>query len=211
MKGLNPQSFEDLANSRDALMLDVRHQSDFMKGHIPNSIFIGLSGGFAPWVGALVKDTKQEIILIAEPGQEKEAITRLSRVGFDHVIGYLEGGFEAWKAADRAYETIDTLSSAELAALNAEQPVQIFDVRKSGEYTASHVEGATHTPLSSINEYLEDYNQSGDLYVHCRGGYRSVIAISILKSRGIHNLINVTEGFNQMEKENFNFTKTCQN
>ena len=211
MKGLDPQSFEDLANSRDALMLDVRHQSDFMKGHIPNSIFIGLSGGFAPWVGALVKDTKQEIILIAEAGQEEEAITRLSRVGFDHVIGYLEGGFEAWKAADRAYETIDTLPSSELAALNAEQPVKIFDVRKPGEYTASHVEGATHTPLSSINEYLEDYNQSGDLYVHCRGGYRSVIAISILKSRGIHNLINVTEGFNQMEKENFNFTKTCQN
>ena len=158
-----------------------------------------------------ILSTKQEIILIAEPGQEEEAITRLSRVGFDHVIGYLEGGFEAWKAADRAYETIDTLSSSELAALNAEQPVKIFDVRKTGEYTASHVEGATHTPLSSINEYLEDYNQSGDLYVHCRGGYRSVIAISILKSRGIHNLINVTEGFNQMEKENFNFTKTCQN
>lgn len=211
MKGLDPQSFEDIANTRDALMLDVRHQSDFIKGHIPNSIFIGLSGGFAPWVGSLVKDTKQEIILIAEPGQEEEAITRLSRVGFDHVIGYLEGGFEAWKAADRAYETIDTLSSAELAALNAEQPVKIFDVRKPGEYTASHVEGATHTPLSSINEYLDDYNQLGDLYVHCRGGYRSVIAISILKSRGIHNLINVTEGFNQMEKENFNFTKTCQN
>lgn len=211
MKGLDPQSFEDIANTRDALMLDVRHQSDFIKGHIPNSIFIGLSGGFAPWVGSLVKDTKQEIILIAEPGQEEEAITRLSRVGFDHVIGYLEGGFEAWKAADRAYETIDTLPSAELAALNAEQPVKIFDVRKPGEYTASHVEGATHTPLSSINEYLDDYNQLGDLYVHCRGGYRSVIAISILKSRGIHNLINVTEGFNQMEKENFNFTKTCQN
>ena len=211
MKALNPQSFEDLVNSRDALMLDVRHQSDFLKGHIPNSIFIGLSGGFAPWVGALVKDPKQEIILIADPGQEEEAITRLSRVGFDHVIGYLKGGFDAWKEANKAFETVDSRSSAELAVMHADKPVKIFDVRKSGEYAASHVEGATHTPLSSINEYLEDYNQPEDLFVHCKGGYRSVIAISILKSRGIHNLINVTEGYDQIEKENFRITKTCQN
>ena len=115
------------------------------------------------------------------------------------------------KEANKAFETVDSRSSAELAVMHADKPVKIFDVRKSGEYAASHVEGATHTPLSSINEYLEDYNQPEDLFVHCKGGYRSVIAISILKSRGIHNLINVTEGYDQIEKENFRITKTCQN
>jgi hydroxyacylglutathione hydrolase len=213
-KGLNAisaENFESLVNSRDILMLDVRHQSTFMEGHIPNSIFIGLSGGFAPWVGALVKDTEQEIILIADAGQEEEAITRLSRVGFDNVIGYLDGGFDAWKASGKDFETIETMASSDVAALHADSALKIFDVRKPGEFTASHVEGAVHTPLSTINEHLSKYGNEEKQYVHCRGGYRSVIAISILKARGIHNLVNITEGFDQMEKENFNFNKTCQN
>lgn len=210
LTAISTDNFEQLVNSRDVLMLDVRHQSEFINGHIPNSIFIGLDGGFAPWVGALIKDTKQEIILIAESGQEKEAITRLSRVGFDHVIGYLSGGFEAWKAAGKEYDAIVSRSAKEVAKLNQEGALRIFDVRKPGEYAASHIRGANHTPLASINEHLSKF-VAGDNYVHCLGGYRSVIAISILKSRGIHNLVNITEGYNQIEQENFDINKTCQN
>lgn len=211
LQTFDPEGFEADANSSSALMLDVRSAKQFMEGHIPNSIFIGLDGGFAPWVGALIKDTQQELLLIADEGMEEEAIIRLSRVGFDKVRGFLKGGFQAWKDAGKEVASIKTVSAAELASITTEDQSNIFDVRKPGEYEASHIKGATLTPLSKINNYLNEYDKEGELFVHCRGGYRSVIAISILKSRGIHNLTNVTEGYNGMQEENFNFVTSCQN
>ena len=213
-RGLQPYSpdgFEAVANESAALMLDVRTANDFIEGHIPNAIFIGLDGGFAPWVGALIKDTQLELLLIADEGMEEEAITRLSRVGFDKVRGFLKGGFQAWKNAGKEVATIKSVSAAQFASLEPNSQTHIFDVRKAGEYASNHLEGAQLTPLAEINNYLKNYDKEGELFVHCLGGYRSVIAISILKSRGIHNLTNITDGINGMEKENFNFVTSYQN
>ena len=195
-KALSPEAFEAEANETDALILDVRHQSEFIKGHIPRSIFIGLDGGFAPWVGALIADVKQTILLVTPEGREEEAVTRLSRVGFDNTLGHLKGGFEAWKAASKDYDTITSISANDFKSIiEKETSTQIFDVRKPGEYTSSHIENANHTPLSFLNDHLAAFPDKGLSYVHCAGGYRSVIAISILKSRGIHNLVDIAGGF----------------
>ena len=193
--GLSPTAFETAANETEAIMLDVRHQSEFVKGHIPNSIFIGIDGGFAPWVGTLIKDVKQPIILITPEGRLEETIVRLSRVGFDNVLGYLEGGFEAWKAEGREVGTIPTISAQEFAELAKKEELHVLDVRKESEYVSEHVKGAENTPLDAINEYLSEFKTEGVNYTHCAGGYRSVIANSILKSRGVHNVIDVLGGF----------------
>lgn len=192
---LSPKAFETAANETGALVLDVRHQNDFIAGHIPRSIFIGLNGDFAPWVGALVADTKQPLLLVAPEGQEEETITRLSRVGFDGTIGYLEGGFQSWKNAGIDYDTINSIP-AEMALheINSKR-VSVFDVRKVGEYQSEHVVDAKHTPLSTLNEHLSKFPKEETFYVHCAGGYRSVIAASILKSRGFHNLVDLAGGF----------------
>ncbi len=191
---LTPDSLELLAESTDALILDVRNESEFVKGFIPKSIFIGLDGSFAPWVGALVKDVKQEIILVAPEGRLEEAITRLSRVGFDQIIGYLKGGFEAWKSAGKEIDSIDSID-AQVFEKNVNDKSKVFDVRKSSEFGSEHLLNAENTPLDNLNDFMSAYPTEGKSFVHCAGGYRSVIAISILKSRGIHNLINVEGGF----------------
>jgi len=194
-QALSPDAFEVAANETEAVVLDVRHQKDFSVGHIPRSIFIGLDGGFAPWVGALIADVKQPILLITPEGKEEETITRLSRVGFDQVIGYLKGGFTAWKKASKEYDTVTSISVSEFKEIKENSKIPIFDVRKEGEFLSEHVVGANNTPLDYINNHLSEYPDQKTFYVHCAGGYRSMIAASILKSRGIHNFIDVDGGF----------------
>ncbi len=194
-QAMSPKEFEVAATETGAVMLDVRHQDDFVQGHVPNSIFIGLDGGFAPWVGALIADIKQPILLIVDEARLEEAITRLSRVGFDNIIGYLKGGFEAWKESGQEVGTIESISPEEFAARMKAGKLNVFDVRKESEYLSEHVVGAENTPLDNINEHLAEFKSDEPNYVHCAGGYRSVIASSILKSRGIHNLVDVKKGF----------------
>ncbi len=192
---LSPKAFEAAANETEAIVLDVRHQSEFIKGHIPRSIFIGIDGNFAPWVGALIVDVTQPILLVAPKGREEEVVTRLSRVGFDNVIGYLDGGFEAWKDANMEIDTITSISAEEFAKDFEDKKDVVFDVRREGEYVAEHVDGAKNTQLDYLNNYLSEFPEDKTFYVHCAGGYRSVIAASILKSRGIHNLVDVAGGY----------------
>jgi len=197
-QALSPDAFEAMANETDAIVLDVRHQSAFVKGHIPRSIFIGIDDDFAPWVGTLIGDVTQKILLVAAEGRIEETITRLSRVGFDNTIGYLEGGFEAWKKAKKECDTIATISPQSLSALEL-QNIGIYDVRKPTEYNTAHLVGAQNTPLDFINNHLDAFRKEEPSYLHCAAGYRSVIASSILKSRGIHNIINIEEGFNVLK------------
>ena len=198
--GLSPKAFEVAANETEAIVLDVRHQSEFIKGHIPRSIFIGIDGSFAPWVGALIVDVTQPILLVTPKGRDEEVVTRLSRVGFDNVIGYLEGGFEAWQENGMEYDTIKSISADEFAIDFENKKNVVFDVRREGEFIAEHVDGAQNTQLDYINNYLSEFPENDTFYVHCAGGYRSVIAASILKSRGIHNLIDVAGGYAAIKK-----------
>ncbi len=193
-KPYDATTFELLANETDALVLDVRHQDDFSVGHIPNSIFIGLDGGFAPWVGALITDAKQPILLVTPVGREAETITRLARVGYDNTIGYLEGGFETWIKSEKDIETLNSVTAEELEDKMKENTL-IFDVRKPGEFASEHIENVPSTPLDFLNNHLQEFPKDKDFYVHCAGGYRSVMAISILKARGFQNVIDVKGGY----------------
>ena len=199
---LSPDAFEAAANETGAVVLDTRHQSDFAKGHIPGSIFIGIDGSFAPWVGDLIKDVKQLILLIADKDRIEEVITRLSRVGFDNTLGYLDGGFEAWRKASKEYDMVTSIPATEFKQIedDTQNDVPVFDVRKSSEFQSEHVVNANHTSLSEINDHLAEYPDNETFYVHCAGGYRSMIAASILKSRGIHNLIDVQGGFKAIKE-----------
>ncbi len=196
---LSVADFELVANETDALILDVRHQFEFIKGFIPQSIFIGLSGTFAPWVGALIKDIHQPILLVVEPGQEEQAITRLSRVGFDNVLGYLNGGFETWKTSGKDIDTLESVS-AEVLEQKINENAIVFDVRKPGEYTAEHIENVPSTPLDFLNDHIAEFPTDEDFYLHCAGGYRSVIAASILKARGYNKVIDVAGGYGSIKK-----------
>ena len=207
---LSVDDFEKMANDTDALILDVRHQSEFIKGFIPRSIFIGIDGGFAPWVGALIKDIEQPILIVAPKGREEEVIIRLSRVGFDNTLGYLEGSFTAWKEAGKKIDTLKSVSAQTLKNEIKENNVPVFDVRKPGEYTSEHVLEATSTPLDYINSHLKEFPSDRNFYIHCAGGYRSVIASSILKARGIHNVIDVAGGYSAIKKTEITTTeKVC--
>ena len=190
---LLPKDFETLANQSEAVILDVRQENDFVKAHIPRSIFIGIQGNFAPWVGALIMDVKQPLLLITPEGKEQETITRLSRVGFDHVLGFLDGGIDAWKAAGFETDHIVSITPEKFATELKDNSI-VVDARKPGEYEAEHVEKSINIPLDSINANLDLVPTQSPFYLHCAGGYRSVIMASILKSRGIHNLINVEKG-----------------
>ncbi|MGB1361923.1 MAG: MBL fold metallo-hydrolase [Flavobacteriaceae bacterium] len=203
---LDPDSFEVLANEAGALILDVRHQNDFVKGHIPQSVFIGLDGGFAPWVGALVGDVNQPLLIIAPEGREEETITRLSRVGFDQTLGYLKGGFDAWKISGKEYDMISGVTAGDLEKLAKEEKVLVFDVRKENEFISEHIASAQNTPLDLLNDYLDRFPENQPFYIHCAGGYRSVIAASILKKRGIHNLIDVQGGFKAIKETKIELT-----
>lgn len=197
---LNVEQFITASEEAEALVLDVRHQSEFIRGFIPGSIFIGLSGTFAPWVGALLVDVKMPLLIVAESGTEVEAITRLSRVGFDNVIGILDGGFESWKNSGRNIDTINAVDASTLAQkMNNDSSTKVVDVRRPAEYSAEHVEGASHAPLSFLTDHF-DSMPKGEFYIHCEGGYRSVIANSILKKNGIHNAIEVLGGYSAIKK-----------
>lgn len=197
---LSPKAFEAAANETGAIVLDVRHQDDFAKGHIPRSIFIGLDGSFAPWVGALIADVQQPILLVTPKGLEEEAITRLSRVGFDNTLGYLEGGFQAWKDAAMEYDTVNQVTAEELKKEMEASDKAIFDVRKNSEFLSEHVLNADNTPLDFLNDHLAEFPDNKSFFVHCAGGYRSMVASSILKSRGIHNLVDVKGGFKDIKE-----------
>jgi len=206
-QALSPEAFEAAANETGAVILDVRKAADFAKGHIPRSIFIGIDGGFAPWVGALIADTEQPILLVADEGREEETITRLSRVGFDGTIGYLKGGFKAWEAAGKQTDSVTSVPASELEkAVIADKDTPVFDVRKPGEFESEHLEVAESTPLDYINKHLSEFPEKEDFYVHCAGGYRSMIAASILKSRGIHNLIDVQGGYKALKETDLKTT-----
>lgn len=204
--GLSPKEFETVANQEDVIILDVRHENDYIKSHIPNSIFIGIQGNFAPWVGALLRDVNQKLLLVIPEGKEEETITRLSRVGFDHVLGYLKGGISEWAAAGFETDSIQSVSPEEFSNQLSNDSI-IVDARKPSEFEAEHVENAINIPLDNINENFQSIPRDTNFYLHCAGGYRSVIMASILKSRGIHNIINVEKGMNGIKQTNVNCTQ----
>ena len=204
-KPLTPKEFETVANQTEALVLDVRNENDFVKEHIPGSIFIGLHGGFAPWVGALIKDVKQPILLIIPNGKEEETITRLSRVGFDNTLGFLQGGIDAWKNAGFETDNIQSVTPNDFA--NHYNDAIVIDARKPSEFEAEGVEKGINIPLDYLNEHLAEVPKNDTFYVHCAGGYRSVIWASIMKSRGYHNMINVEKGMAGIRETEVPLTK----
>ena len=199
-QALSPEAFETAANETDALLLDTRDAQTFSKGFIPNSINIGIDGNFAPWAGTLIPDIKQTILLIVDEGREEEIVTRLARVGYDNTIGYLKGGFEAWKKAGKETDAIESISVDELAKRMEENPdLNILDVRKKSEHFSEHVLDSENIALDYINEHIAEVNKDKTYYVHCAGGYRSMIFNSILKARGYDNLIDVQGGFDAIK------------
>jgi hydroxyacylglutathione hydrolase len=199
-KALNPREFELIANETHALILDTRAASTFAKAFVPNSINIGIDGSFAVWVGTLIPDIKQEILVVADPGREEEIITRLARVGYDFTIGYLAGGIDAWIAAGKEVDTIPNITASEFAEIEAKNPdINILDVRKKSEYDSERIISAENAPLDYVNESMKMVNPNKTYYVHCAGGYRSMSFASILKSRGYENLINVDGGFKEIK------------
>lgn len=195
MKALTPEEFESVADTTGALILDTRDAGDFAKGFVPNSINIGLDGDFAPWVGAMIVDVQQPILLVTYEGSEEEAVTRLSRVGFDNVIGYLKGSFESWKKEGNEVDTVNRITAREFTSKFKVGESTVFDVRKESEYMAEHVEESFNKPLDFINEWVSNVDAEEPFFVHCAGGYRSMIASSILQSRGIRNFYEVEGGF----------------
>ncbi|TAE35684.1 MAG: MBL fold metallo-hydrolase [Runella slithyformis] len=195
MRALSVSEFEVAAEETGALILDTRENTTFWQGFVPQSINIGINGDFAPWVGALIGDVKQAIILITELGQEEQTVTRLTRVGFDNLVGHLEGGFEAWKNAAKDVDTVNRITAAQFANDVKIGENKVIDVRKESEYAAEHVDEAFSRPLADINNWVKDINPAEHFYLHCAGGYRSMMAASILQARGYHNFTEVEGGF----------------
>ena len=203
---LSPAAFEAAANETSSLILDTRKPEEFGKGFVPNSVNIGIDGNFAPWVGAMIPDIKQQILIITEPGREEEVVTRLARVGYDYCIGFLEGGFEAWQHSGQEVDMIEQVDVNELQGLVA-QGANVLDVRKKSEYDSEHVVNAENAPLDFINDSMQQINKDKTYYVHCAGGYRSMIFISTLRARGYDNLVDVKGGFKAIkESDKFKVT-----
>jgi len=199
-KALSVREFDAVANETNALILDARSARSFSKGFIPNSINIGIDGSFAVWVGTLIPDIKQNILLIAEKGREEEIVTRLARVGYDNTIGYLDGGFDAWKSAGMEWDTIEDITAEEFATIESQHPeINILDVRKKSEYDSEHIVNAINAPLDFVNDSMLLVDKNKTYYVHCGGGYRSMTFASILRARGYNNLINVDGGFSAIK------------
>ncbi len=199
-KSLSLNEFEAIANENEAIILDVRNQNEFAKGHIPKSIFIGIDGGFAPWAGSIIGNISQPILLVTPKGREKETVTRLARVGFDNTLGYLEGGTEIWDKAGKNLDSVNSVDTDALKQLMERDNIKIFDVRKPQEYQSEHVTNAFSTPLDFINEHLSEFPSNLPFYIHCAGGYRSMIAASILKRMEIHNIIDIKGGFTKIKE-----------
>jgi hydroxyacylglutathione hydrolase len=196
--GYDPVAFEVVANEVRPLVLDTRAAGEFAKGFIPNSINIGLDSNFAMWVGEMIPDIKQAILLVTEPGKEEESIIRLSRVGYDNTIGFLKGGFPAWKAADKEVDTVSRINAEEFAKRYPSKPL-IIDVRKKSEFDSEHVVDAINVPLNQINQQLAQFPKGTPFILHCAGGYRSMIAASMLKQRGWNNFVDVEGGFSAIK------------
>ena len=207
---LSVSEFESNAVKENILVLDVRTQKDFIDSHIPGSLFIGLNGKFAPWVGALISDIKQPILLVVPEGKSEEAVTRLARVGYDYALGYLEGGMEAWIAAGKISDKLTSISSLEFEQRTKKQTLSVLDVRKKGEYDTMHLklDGLQHLPLDQINHRLDQIDTRKTYYIHCAGGYRSVIAASILKANRFHNVIDIAGGFATIKKTELSLSES---
>lgn len=199
LQAMNAEEFEAAANETDAVMLDTRNDAVVWKGFIPNSINISLDGQFAPWVGALIPDVKQQLLIIAEPGREEESIMRLARVGYDNVIGFLKGGFDAWKNAGKEIDTVNRITSADFEKVFDKDTTIVIDIRKPGEYSAEHVEEALNIPLDFLNENLAEFPKDKDFIIHCGSGYRSMTAATMLKSRGWENFREVEGGYDAIK------------
>ena len=211
MKAINATEFEVVAEETGALILDTRNNSDFAKGYVPQSINIGINGDFAPWVGALIGDVKQPILLVTDLGMEEETVTRLSRVGFDNIIGHLKYGFQAWATAGYEVDAVNRITAEQFANEVKIGESKVIDVRKESEYEAEHVEEAYSRPLAAINEWVKDINPEEHFYMHCAGGYRSMMAASILQARGYRNFSEVEGGFNAIAKTTVSKTDfVCQ-
>lgn len=211
MRALSPEEFEAAAENTEALILDTRSNMEFYKGFIPQSINIGLDGDFAPWVGAMIVDVKQPLLLVTDEGKEEETVTRLSRVGFDNQLGHLKGGFSAWLKAGKEADVIDRISAAQFAGLVKVGEDKVVDVRKESEYAAEHIEEAYNRPLAYINDWISDINPEEHFFLHCAGGYRSMIASSILQARGYRNFTEVEGGFKAIAETNVPKTNfVCQ-
>lgn len=207
-KPLSVSEFEFLSKENDVLVLDTRNQNDFVKAFVPNSYFIGIQGDFAPWVGTVIEDINQKIVFIADSGKEEEVITRLSRIGYDNVLGYLEGGFDAWSNAGKETDSIESIDISEFEnRYKQESELNILDVRRAGEFESEHVKSAQNLPVDYIHRNLHEANSDKKYYVHCAGGYRSVIFASIAKSKGYNDLINVEGGFGKIKQSDV-FPKT---
>lgn len=197
---LTPEQFESAWEAANALVLDTRRKEDFIKAFIPGSIFIGVDDSFAPWVGTLITDLKQPILLVTEPGREEEVITRLARVGYDHTIGFLEGGVEAWRNSGKEVDAIDTISAEAFAQrFTADPNLNLLDARRHSEFETEHLVGAENFPLDFINKNMASIDSQKKYYIHCAGGYRSVIMSSILKSRGYNNIVNIAGGYKELK------------
>lgn len=207
LQALSVRAFKAAWAEEEALVLDTRNRTDFAAGYVPGSIFIGLDGSFAMWVGALITDLKMPILFIADEGKEQEVVDRLARVGYDNPIGFLEGGFEAWKTAGEDVETVEEITAEALAEQFDGKNLNVLDARKESEYLAQHLVGAANFPLDFINRNMSEVNSDTKYYVHCAGGYRSLIAASILKSRGILNVVNVLGGFKALATTNLALTE----
>ncbi|MCH1582973.1 MAG: MBL fold metallo-hydrolase [Flavobacteriales bacterium] len=199
-RALSPDAFEAAANETGAVVLDVRSKEDFATAHIPRSTFIGLDGNFAPWVGAMIVDVEQSILLVCPDEKVEETITRLSRVGFDKVLGYLEGGVQAWQSSGKDTDAISAVEASEFARLRNAENLHVIDVRKPGEHLSERVLDAESMPLADLNQHLATVPKEAPFYVHCLSGYRSLIALSILKSRGYHNGVNIEGGFEAIKE-----------
>lgn len=199
-RALTPREFEAVANETSALLLDTRKAQQFAKGFVPNSVNIGIDGSFATWVGTLIPSVKQEILVIADENRIQEVLTRLARVGYDNVLGYLKGGIEAWKNAGYEIDTIESVDVETVAERQGEEAINILDVRKKSEYESEHVEGAISAPLDYINDSMLLIDKDKKYYTHCKSGYRSMAFISTLRARGYNNLIDVAQGFDGLKK-----------
>lgn len=202
LRALSATEFEVAANETDALILDTRDADSFAQGFIPNSINIGIDGNFAQWVGEMIPSVKQELLLVCEPGRQEEVVTRLSRVGYDHTIGFLEGGFHTWKDSGKEVDTFSRITPLELEKQMAEGDLVLIDVRKKSEYDSQHVKNSINVPLNEINQHLTSFPKEKKFAVNCAGGYRSMIASSILKSRGWENFVDVRGGFDAIKETN---------
>lgn len=205
-KPLSPDAFEAAANETGALILDTRGADVFATGFVPNSINIGIDGNFAQWVGEMIPDVKQQILLVCDKGIEEEVIKRLARVGYDFSIGYLDGGFDSWKNAGKEVDTFERITAEQMADKMKDGSYKIFDVRKASEFDSEHVVGAENVPLNEINDHLSAFPSEEPFAIHCAGGYRSMIAASILKARGWDNFVDVKGGFGEIKDNDIDVT-----